>query len=81
MDRWTQDELNNTDNLLFAVSILNERRNKLNPYSPLATKLAAAAREIEEIRAETQKFLLRVRGINAKYAGEKQEEVSKGEES
>ncbi len=57
MDRWTQDELNNTDNLLFAVSILNERRNKLNPYSPLATKLAAAAREIEEIRGAKLRFL------------------------
>ena len=52
MSKWTMEQLNNTDNLLFAISILNERRNKLNPYSPLAEKLAATAREIEKIRGE-----------------------------
>lgn len=60
MDRWTQEELEKTDDLEFAVAILNERRNKLNPYSPLSTKLAAAARAIEEIRGEKLRFLSRI---------------------
>lgn len=49
MERWTKSELEGTSDLKFASCILNERRNSLNPYSPLATKLASAARLIEEV--------------------------------
>ena len=60
MDRWTQEELERTDDLSFAIAILNERRNKLNPYSPLSMKLATAAKTIEEIREEKERFLSRI---------------------
>jgi hypothetical protein len=50
MDRWTMQQLKDTDDLTFAIAILNERRNKLNPYSPLAEKLKATVRTIEKIK-------------------------------
>lgn len=49
MKRWTKSELEGMSDLKFAFCILNERRNNLNPYSPLAKKLASAARLIEEM--------------------------------
>jgi hypothetical protein len=52
MDRWTMQQLKDTDDLTFAVAILNERRRKLNPYSPLAEKLKAAVRTIEKIKED-----------------------------
>lgn len=71
MERWTQEELEKTDNLTFAIAILNERRNRLNPYSPLSVKLAAAAKELEEIKDEKLRFLSR---ICSKGAGARKEE-------
>ena len=71
MDRWTQDDLERTDNLLFAVAILNERKNRLNPYSPLSMKLSAAAKEIEGIRWEKQRFMSRI--CRQETGGEEQE--------
>ncbi len=50
MSRWTVDQLDNTDDLAFIISILNERINKLGPYSPLAKKINRARRNIEELR-------------------------------
>jgi len=56
MKRWTTAELKKTDNLLFAISILSERRNSLtNPYSPLSKKLAETVRSLEELRDTVQK--------------------------
>lgn len=49
MERWTKSELEGMSDLKFASCIQNERRNNLNPYSPLAKKLASAARLIEEM--------------------------------
>ena len=60
MDRWTMHDLERTDDLAFAVSILNQRKNSLNPYSPLANKLAQSIRTIEEIKAERDRFIERV---------------------
>lgn len=53
MDRWTIKELRSTSNINFAISILNERRYKITPYSPLGMKLAEAAHtlcKIEEMQ-------------------------------
>lgn len=46
MNRWTIDELNAKDSYDFAKQLLYERRNKVNPYSPLGVKLSEAAVEI-----------------------------------
>lgn len=49
MDRWTIKRLNSMDDLAFTAAILNERRIKLMPYSPLAIKLASAARTLLDL--------------------------------
>lgn len=49
MDRWTNKQLNSMDDLEFAAAILNERRNKVTPYSPLGVKLASAARTLLDL--------------------------------
>lgn len=49
MDRWTIEELKNLNSYDFAKAILNERRRKVTPYSPLGVKLAEAALEIGAI--------------------------------
>lgn len=51
MDRWTIEQLNGMDDLEFAAAILNERRNKVTPYSPLGIKLASAARTLLNLAA------------------------------
>lgn len=48
MDRWTIEQLKKTDDIDFAVAILNERRSGLtNIYSPLSERLERAARTLE----------------------------------
>lgn len=42
MKRWTIREMAETSDLKFAACILNERRECLNPYTPLAQKLEKA---------------------------------------
>ena len=39
MSRWTIKQLNEADNLTFAMSILSERGKDLNPHTPLSQKL------------------------------------------
>jgi len=75
MDRWTMEQLEATDDLDFAVCILNERRNRLNPYSPLAMKLSNAASAISAIKEEKDRYLRRIspapgRGLEAPAGGE-----------
>lgn len=65
MDRWTMEELQRTDNIDFAISILNERRAKLTPYSPLGMKLAEAAHTLAEIKQERDRYMERVAEITA----------------
>ena len=51
MRRWTIKELDETDDLLFAISILNERHSSLkNLYSPLSQKLTRAVNTLAELR-------------------------------
>lgn len=60
MERWTMKELKNTDDITFAVCILNERKKTLNPYSPLAKKLEEAAKTLSEIKAEKDRYIARI---------------------
>ena len=40
MDRWTINQLNTINDFDFAIAILNERRSKISPYSPLGLKIS-----------------------------------------
>ena len=50
MNKWTIKQLDEMDYLLFTISILNERLNKLNPYTPLAEKLQQSVARLNKIR-------------------------------
>lgn len=52
MDRWTMKELKETDDIDFAICILNERRNTITPYSPLGIKLSNAVHTLSELKTE-----------------------------
>lgn len=56
MDRWTMQELKETDDITFAICILDERRKGLTPYSPLGMKLKEAAITLSRIKDETEKY-------------------------
>lgn len=60
MDRWTMKELKETDDITFAICILNEHRRTLTPYSPLGMKLAEAAHTLANIKAEKDRYLARI---------------------
>lgn len=60
MDRWTIEELQNTDDITFAISILNQRLNNLNPFSPLSMKLNHAIKTLEMIKEEKDKYIARI---------------------
>lgn len=60
MDRWTMDELERTDDLTFAISILDERRSRLNRYSPLSLKIQAAQSTLRRIKDEQDRFMERI---------------------
>lgn len=57
MDRWTIQKLNETDDITFAISILNERGKTLSPYAPLGMKLQKAAHTLSLIKADREKIL------------------------
>jgi hypothetical protein len=42
------------DDISFAQCILSERRNKLNPHTPLAEKLKKATRTLDKLKGEIQ---------------------------
>ena len=52
MDRWTVKKLNNTGDIDFAIGILNERKIKLNPFSPLGSKISSAVTTLEKLKGE-----------------------------
>ena len=52
MDRWTVKKLNNTGDIDFAIAILNERKIKLNPFSPLGSKISSAVTTLEKLKNE-----------------------------
>ncbi len=60
MNRWTMRDLEKTEDLDFAVCILNERRADLNAYSPLSVKLAQAVNTIQNIKAERDRYMARL---------------------
>lgn len=70
MDRWTMDELAKTDDISFAIAILNERRRRLTPYSPLAIKLQEAEHTLHGIKREKDDYLARISGIGTGPAPE-----------
>jgi len=56
MDRWTMQELERTDDLSFAISLLNKKKNELNPFSPLSMKCCSAIKTLENIKAATERY-------------------------
>lgn len=50
-NRWTIEELKRTDDLMFAMCILSERREKLNQEAPLAKKIAKAYHTLSAMRS------------------------------
>lgn len=51
MNKWTKKQLEELDNITFAITILNERRQSTtNPYSFLNRKINKAIAELEEIK-------------------------------
>lgn len=53
MGRWTKKELEQIDNITFAMAILNERRQSTsNPYSLLNQKISKVVRELEKIKEQ-----------------------------
>lgn len=46
MDRWSMKEMERMNSFEFAKAILNERRAKVGPYSPIGKKLAETAIEV-----------------------------------
>ncbi len=80
-DRWTMEDLQNTDNITFAICILNQRRNGLNQYSPLAVKLKSAEKELEAIREAKERYIREVVEISENIPEEEKENgVQDGEE-
>lgn len=74
-DRWTMDELKNTDDLTFSISILSQRRNSLNPYSPLSMKLNKAISTLENIKFEIDRFISSISAPAPEPENEQETEV------
>lgn len=60
MDRWTLQQLKDTDDLTFAIAILDERQKYLSQYSPLKKKLQEAMFTLDQIRKERDRYLAKV---------------------
>ncbi len=52
MDRWTIKQLKEMNDVQFAMAILNERRAKVNAYSPLGQKLDKARHTLSLLNPE-----------------------------
>lgn len=53
MNRWSKKELEQLDNITFAIAVLNERRQSTsNAYSLLNQKISAAIKELEKIKEQ-----------------------------
>lgn len=56
MSKGKKKQLEELDNITFAIAILNERKQSTtNPYSLLNQKISSAIGELEEIKAERMK--------------------------
>ena len=73
MDRWTHEELKNTDDISFAIQILYERRKSLNPYAPLYGKISQAVNTLAMIREEKEKFIVKITHGASEMPKERQE--------
>lgn len=60
MDRWTLNELKNTDEITFAIKMLRDRQKTLNAYSPLSKKIGESIRYLEAMKREKDLFLERI---------------------
>lgn len=60
MIRWTMEQLEQADDIDFAICILNERRGRLTPHFPLSEKLSEAARTLDNIKKERDRYLQRI---------------------
>ncbi len=55
MKRWSAYELKKMDDVLFAICVLNERKDGLpNPYTPLSQKLSQTVKTLENVRNNMQ---------------------------
>lgn len=52
MYRWTMKQLEETDDITFAIAILNERRERTIRYSPLSVKLSEAAHTLALLKEQ-----------------------------
>ena len=60
MEKWTIELLKNTDNIDFAICILNERKNKLtNIYSPLSKKISQSIALLQLLESAEIKEMLK----------------------
>ena len=54
MERWTIEQLKDTSDLDFAISILRERKYRLNYYSPLCKKINKSIETLELLKAKKE---------------------------
>lgn len=54
MDRWKIDELRNIGDIDFAIAILDERKRKVSPYSPLAVKISQTQKTLRNLKEGEQ---------------------------
>jgi len=64
--RWSIKELKETNDLKFAICILNERASELNMYCPLYKKIRQAVATIESTQRELEMAELAVERGNLK---------------
>ena len=59
-DRWTQEELERTDDIDFAISVLEDRAAGLRRMSPLAQKIRETVGYLAHVKREKEKYLRRI---------------------
>lgn len=52
---WTIKQMKEMGDLEFAIAILNERAERLNPYAPLSKRIAKAVKTLEKLKAADEK--------------------------
>ncbi len=54
MRKWKNSDLEEVDDLQFAILVLSEKKAKLNPLAPLAVKLSNTIQTLEKLREENE---------------------------
>ena len=49
-EKWTMEELNKMSEIDFAITILNERAIKVNPYTPLGQKISKTIAKLQSLK-------------------------------